>query len=748
MVFAGLSFFITRNIQYKRGKVQASHIYRELMILKSSFALLFDELKPIEEIKHFYTLQRNIKNSLLVIEHFWKIFHKMKEKFNKLTIDQNIFFEHLSNLKVLMEESEIIKFLNDIINKLREEKILKMNDLSKEKKDEIIKRKNSIKKILSINYYNNINCLLTQLEDYIGENYQSYSPRYIRNYFSNLLFASMNQFDVELDLYYIYRQKNIITKDGSAKLDYIIIDNNTGKKQKTKKLMIICGPNAEPYQIFARNFPLDIYLNKGIDVLCWNYRGYGFSTGKANFNNLREDILDIYEEIKKINIYEKIGVHGFSIGGIPSCHLAENVKDIKLLVSDRNFGQIEYIVKNSYLGKYLVFLYKLLFMQNSRNVEKYLNSKCLKVLLNDPCDEIVTEEGSLKTMISEKLCDKFISKIHIGDNIIELDNLEGKETLDDTNINTQNYNDDQIEVEDDYFNNDYPRKINNANKNMTLNIHNKSNYNLINQYIKYYKKKNNLSILDILLSSEKNDFILNLMNISKFLNSENSSNIIQSNTMNFINIKISSILKNFRSAGDTLYRITKINDNKYNQNLFVENFFNNLFIWGTYDKLDDYGCIYNSTEFIEVMIDKNIKLISSFLNSEEIKNNKNLEIIKYIEMFYNYLITIKKSIKLIVIKSSEGFIYLKEGEKFENELIKLGRGNLVSISCGHNGLLSEEENTVLKYYLNKSELFVIDKEDNDLNEINNLKIDKDVNDNEIEDLDSSFSELSKVLDNK
>ena len=56
VAFAGLSFFITRNIQYKRGKIQASFILKEISILKSSFDLLFDESKPVEEIKHLYTL--------------------------------------------------------------------------------------------------------------------------------------------------------------------------------------------------------------------------------------------------------------------------------------------------------------------------------------------------------------------------------------------------------------------------------------------------------------------------------------------------------------------------------------------------------------------------------------------------------------------------------------------------------------------------------------------------------------------
>ena len=372
----------------------------------------------------------------------------------------------------------------------------------------------------------------------------------------------------------------------------------------------------------------------------------------------------------------------------------------------------------------------------------------MKIILNDPCDEIVTEEGALKTMISEKLCSEYIYKVNSEDNIIELDNLEGEETLDNTNVsinNTNIYNDNQIEIEDDDNNNE-SNKNNIINKNISLKTHNKSNYNLININTKInhnLKKVKNLIMLDILLSSEKSLFITTLINISYFLNSESPPEI-QPNLFDLINGKITLILQNFRSAGDTLHRITKVNDNEYNQTLFIENFFNNLFIWGTYDKLDDYGSKYTSTEFIEIMIEKNIALIKSFLNSEEINNNRSFNIIKDIEMFYNYLNVIKEYIKFIVIKTPKGFIYLNEAEKFENELIKLGRGNLVSLSCGHNGLLSEEENIVLKYYLNKSELFLDDKEDNDINNVGDNKI-SDIINNEEEDLDTSFTDLTKTL---
>ena len=734
VAFAGLSFFISRNIQYKRGIIQASYILKELNILKSSFSLLFDELKPVEEIKYFFILQRNIKNSILIIKKIWHIFYKMKEKFNSLTSDQNIFFNNISNLKLTLENSKILNFLSDVIKKIKEEKVCDIKYISKEGRNDIIERKNSIKKLMDTNANDIINNLINQLTDYIGEDYSAYSPRYIRNYFSNFLFASLNQFDVELSSHFIFEQKILITKDKTAKLDYIIIKSKLSMKQAQKKLMIICGPNAEPYQIFARNIPLSIYLNKGIDILCWNYRGYGYSTGKADFNNLKEDIIEIYNEIKNNNNYEKIGVHGISLGGIPACYLAGEEKDIKLLVSDRNFGQIENIAKSCFLGKYLVLLYKLLLIPSSRNVENYLNAKCEKIILNDPCDEIVTEEGSLKTMISEKLCSKYIYlEQNLNNEMIEMKNINTLETID-TSINTNISDDNQIDIEDEEDN-----KI--------LKNKSQSNYNLINQSNQsngtddknLLTKGRNLTMLDILLSSDKQTFISNIIKIAKFLNSFNDKETSQQSIMEYINTQIFEIFTNIKSAGDTLYRITKINDNRYNQNLFIENFFNNLFIWGTYDKLDDYGSIYNSTEFIENMLEKNINLIKSFLNSENLINFKNLEIITYINIFYDFLIVIKKRINSILIKIDNKFIPLKEGEKYENELIKLGKGYLVSLNCGHNGLLSDEEDIVFKFYLNKSELFFSDKKRNEYDNDNYIFNEEN---NEIEDLDNSFSGLT------
>lgn len=69
------------------------------------------------------------------------------------------------------------------------------------------------------------------------------------------------------------------------------------------------------------------------DVFLWNYRGYGLSEGACNYDNIRKDSEAIYNHVRKLNKWHKIGVHGISIGGIPSCYLAGYIKYFYLIYS-------------------------------------------------------------------------------------------------------------------------------------------------------------------------------------------------------------------------------------------------------------------------------------------------------------------------------------------------------------------------------------------------------------------------------
>ncbi len=101
----------------------------------------------------------------------------------------------------------------------------------------------------------------------------------------------------------------------------LLTTGNNGNREKG--VMIICGPNAAPYEIFSYTDKwVDYYLDNGINVFVWNYRGYGDSTGKVNFENMRSDSELIVHHLKKELKFSNIGVHGISLGGIAACHLA------------------------------------------------------------------------------------------------------------------------------------------------------------------------------------------------------------------------------------------------------------------------------------------------------------------------------------------------------------------------------------------------------------------------------------------
>ena len=88
----------------------------------------------------------------------------------------------------------------------------------------------------------------------------------------------------------------------------------------------MCNPNALFYHHMVNppnSFYLNYFLKKGVNVMAWNYRGYGNSTGCADIPNILEDgeavLKFVVEELK---IEGKIGVYGRSLGGVVATHLA------------------------------------------------------------------------------------------------------------------------------------------------------------------------------------------------------------------------------------------------------------------------------------------------------------------------------------------------------------------------------------------------------------------------------------------
>lgn len=108
-------------------------------------------------------------------------------------------------------------------------------------------------------------------------------------------------------------------------------DSNPRSNYKENPTFILCNPNAMFYQHminFPHAFYLRFFITKGINVLIWNYRGYGRShsrnclTNSPTPKNIKEDAQTVLRYLKEtMGLKGKFGVYGRSMGGIATAYL-------------------------------------------------------------------------------------------------------------------------------------------------------------------------------------------------------------------------------------------------------------------------------------------------------------------------------------------------------------------------------------------------------------------------------------------
>ena len=726
VAFAGQNIVVSSSMLYNLGKNQATPILKAIKALHDSLSILNDVRGLIVSIKELAEMKKNIGVIQSIINYVLDTFSKMKSKFNTLTIEQQMLYDNIYRMNEAIINGNVISFVNNTIDTIKKYNQESLADIPDQERDKIVSELSSknvnTQQILAI-----CHTLMEILIDFIGESYPWYSCRYIRNFFCNRLFASIEQIHCELSNYYNFEEKTLITKD-KCKLEYIIIKKNINTPKK--KLMIICGPNGVPYQIFSRNFRFENYLESNMDILCWNYRGYGFSKGTPSYSRLRSDVLELFDEVKKNNNYERYAVHGISIGGIPCCHLASHRKEIELLICDRNFGRIDNIVQSFPYGKLLFKLYKLLLFQSTDNVENYLNVKCYKIIMNDPKDTIVLDSCSLKTLISMKLCENYFDCNH-----------EDNSNFNSSMIGSYSSHNNELESLSS-------KKIISSSQNIqmtTLNDKITTNYNINDNNSKILIKK---TALDKIFNSveEKNKFVNILINISKIINNDkleinsnnsDSGNIItnlikkfKNKNLQYANLKeeelqntsgifdfvknhMTDIFDSIESAGDTLFTLLSIKRD-YTKEVYIDNFFNSMFIWGCKPSQNNDENNLHSVKNIQKIFSDCMKLFEEFWNSSEIISYKGLTLMRDIDSLYRYFIIIQNNLKNVGFNTKDGFIKLINEELIDDDnndntyekcLKRFNRGNFVPLHCGHNGALNSEEYELFESFLNKSSFY-------------------------------------------
>lgn len=227
--------------------------------------------------------------------------------------------------------------------------------------------------------------------------------------------GTYDQMRIELESRYDCEQ--IWVKNGGVEIDCMLVTNPEVTYPPT---IIFCNPNAGLYEFaYYQSEWLDLYISNGINVMLWNYRGYGRSKGQPSPSVLKADgkcIVDYLRTNKKVGI---LGIHGESLGGIVACHLARHC-EIDFLFVDRGFSRLNEIVQFSF-GTWAKYLLKLISKWDVDASVDYLYVNCYKIISADSQDSTVNDLISMKSGVAIKLIETRGLEIAEGIKPAELD---------------------------------------------------------------------------------------------------------------------------------------------------------------------------------------------------------------------------------------------------------------------------------------------------------------------------------------
>ena len=582
-------------------------------------------------------------NKSKVSSKYIDIYEKIKQNYGELNKYETEFLNKLISFKTYIENSSLQENFKKYFHK--EQIIITEKDYN-----DYETIKNEAKQIQQL------------LNEYRGDVEFNNLFKYMKNFFYNDILSSKKFIRVNAIITKPNSEEIIIKTKDDLELDCLLIySNNKGEKINSKNLVIVCGPNLTPFENLINSWDIDnLYLMNDIDILFWNYRGYGFSEGSADFHNVREDILCVYDYISSKYQYNKIAVHGLSIGGVPACYLASK-RNINLIIADRTFGSVQDIIDTFPFGNsFLYYLAKIIFFPFVDNTQNFMQGNCQKILLNDPEDKTIIDTFSLKTSISKKI-------IH------ELFHVRNAE-LNIRNISSTNILDYALEP-------NQSKEIFNAFK-YTINFLKNKNKNI--------NDTNNSEDIIIL---ERTNINSNFDDKHQKLNEPNNETTINNNmiqaTLKDVSerfySKIKKLYTNFYSAGDSLFKFTEY----MNNSIHFNNFFNNLFVYGSEDlSMLEYSLC--NIHCVDEMLNNFIQEADNFLNSDEIRAYSDYHIYQNFSFFVECI----KNLKIFILS-----LHL---ENIEQEWFFELKGKLIPLNCGHILFYDEKELDTFKFLIKEA----------------------------------------------
>ena len=496
-------------------------------------------INTITELIHSY-----LKNS--------NVIGKMSSYQKNMIID-------LHRLKMTIDDSNLLSILDNAIKDI-ETKRRKTPKLKSKRLDTSIKR-----------IQTNINQIIQKIDDFLLKNKNPFLK--CINFIFNDTFGSLSQLKCELMSSYNTTQVSIPLQTSSLIIDALLFSHSSSSSShsliqnqsssSSSTLMIVCCRGDYPYELFAfYDKWIENYLNYGIDVLLWNYRGYGESGGFPTMNNIKSDCERVLDFIKGEYHYNKIGVHGMGvIGGICGGHLLRQQK-INFCFEDRCVCDLYKYIDSVYCRGFSYILKAFLINNVNISNDVLYESNSTKIISFDLTEDVINDNTSLKNGIAYSF---YSTAIQIeNNNKTFIENI-----LNDTENEYAIFENDLT-----YIISKFTNTHNDISEDKELKQHTK--YLNANTYTNLNSERDNTT--EGVSGNSTNALGLSVSNVSY-----NESKVLKT---------IKNSFDRFDACGITLTALHDVNERLRKE--WINNFFINMLVWGSYK----IGNIYATDKLI------------------------------------------------------------------------------------------------------------------------------------------------------
>lgn len=253
---------------------------------------------------------------------------------------------------------------------------------------------------------------------------EAYEISFIRTFFI-IVFLLLVRYIERHGIYFPMREITANPQSIGLPYEEVYFETSDNKKlngwfianDKSKSTLIFCHGNAG--NISHRLEKLSILYNLGLNVLIFDYRGYGKSQGTPSESGLYEDAKAAYDYliVERRVSGDKMILYGESIGGIVATDLALN-RGIAALITEETFTSIKDMSGIAY-----PFLPYFIFSSRFDALSKIKNVGCPKLIIHSIDDEIVPFRLGEKLFDAAKPPKRFL-KLRGGHNTAFLESKE------------------------------------------------------------------------------------------------------------------------------------------------------------------------------------------------------------------------------------------------------------------------------------------------------------------------------------